>query len=487
MMHDNKKTIFLSYSRDDTARIQALITALEADGVDVWWDIEIPAGKKFADVIYERLHSCDYVVVVWSKSSVESDWVLREAEEGLQRNVLLPVALEDVDLPFLFKGLHTCSFKGWEGDTRNLHYQNLLGAIRGQQNTVDAARPVETARVQPLFNAHYQAEPQAADAKPVQQAGQKKPAPPPAATQNSSATFKPVLFAVGAVVLLGLGYALSQLPSGEIPAPQPAIESTGEQENSNDRPVRSNDVTIIAQNVPSDNKPSQLAAAPAANNQQNQPVQPTVANKQQNQPVQPTVANNQQNQPVQPTAANDQQNQPATNNIIPVIPEEDTTQTAQSYPVFKSSDSVPYKVKARPNLSLRASPSADSLKLGNADDGSILFVYGKRGAEMSIGGKKGFWVETRHPDTGATAFVFDAFLRKLPAYRVTARPSLRLRAKPNAEAAQVASLANGMTVYPLSTSSGYQKIGGKRGRWRKLRVNDKSGYVFDGFLQKVGE
>lgn len=152
-----KKKVFISYSRRDKQRIKELVSALEKEGLDVWWDIEIPPGQRYADVIERALESADNVIVAWSKASVKSKWVCREAELGLEREVLLPILLEnDVDLPFLFRDRHASNFINWQGDREHFEYLNLIDAIHkdgldsGFTNKVwDQNHQVKTEKVKP--------------------------------------------------------------------------------------------------------------------------------------------------------------------------------------------------------------------------------------------------------------------------------------------------------------------------------------------------
>lgn len=130
-MNSQKKTVFISYARENKARIKTLVSALESDGLEVWWDVETPPGERFADVIYRALQSADWVIVAWSKASTQSEWVRREALVGLERKVLLPILLDDQhELPFLFKDIHACNFIGWDGDKSNQEYLSLSKALQ---------------------------------------------------------------------------------------------------------------------------------------------------------------------------------------------------------------------------------------------------------------------------------------------------------------------------------------------------------------------
>ena len=43
--------VFLSYAREDAARVAPIARALEAAGHNVWWDQRIGGGEQFAHAI----------------------------------------------------------------------------------------------------------------------------------------------------------------------------------------------------------------------------------------------------------------------------------------------------------------------------------------------------------------------------------------------------------------------------------------------------
>lgn len=68
--------IFISYAREDRPRVIPIAKAFEDQGWSVWWDTQIPPGKTFFSVIKEALDAAKCVVVLWSKQSIDSEWVL---------------------------------------------------------------------------------------------------------------------------------------------------------------------------------------------------------------------------------------------------------------------------------------------------------------------------------------------------------------------------------------------------------------------------
>lgn len=94
--------IFLSYSREDHTRAAEIAKALNAAGYEVFWDVEIPPGKSWADILEEKLAVCKAAVVLWSRVSTASKWVREEARLAHDRGKLIPVQIDELPPPFGF-------------------------------------------------------------------------------------------------------------------------------------------------------------------------------------------------------------------------------------------------------------------------------------------------------------------------------------------------------------------------------------------------
>ncbi len=111
------KDIFLSYANEDLDQAKLFISVLEKQGWSVWWDrTDIPPGRDFGEVIEEAVQAASCVVVLWSKRSVKKKWVKNEAREGAEPDILVPVRVDDVKVPFEFKWLQTAQLQGWNGE-----------------------------------------------------------------------------------------------------------------------------------------------------------------------------------------------------------------------------------------------------------------------------------------------------------------------------------------------------------------------------------
>ncbi len=105
--------IFLSYASGDRERVAPLVETFEAQGWSVWWDRHIVPGTSFDDMIEQALTQSACVVVVWTEESASSDWVRREALFGLDKDILIPVLLDDVEMPFAFRRTQAARLIGW--------------------------------------------------------------------------------------------------------------------------------------------------------------------------------------------------------------------------------------------------------------------------------------------------------------------------------------------------------------------------------------
>ena len=119
--------VFVSYSNKDRALAEMLARDIEAAGWSVWWDPEIRAGENYRDVILRELDAAKAVIVIWTKHSVKSEWVISEAARAMRKPrdryvALREDGLDQHDIPPPFDVRHAVRVEAWEA---------IRGALQG--------------------------------------------------------------------------------------------------------------------------------------------------------------------------------------------------------------------------------------------------------------------------------------------------------------------------------------------------------------------
>jgi len=121
--------VFLSYSSEDRGAAAVIARGLESAGYRVWWDVDIPAGVHYPRFIEDALKSAACVVVIWSRRSTVSRWVRNEAAWGAENESLVPIIIDDVEIPWEFRSIQTLTLAGWSGDPSDLAFQKLVHGV----------------------------------------------------------------------------------------------------------------------------------------------------------------------------------------------------------------------------------------------------------------------------------------------------------------------------------------------------------------------
>jgi adenylate cyclase len=135
--------VFVSYARNDKARVAPLVAAIEAKGWSVWWDPEITPGQQFDDQIDTEIGAALAVLVVWTPVSVASRWVRGEAREAAERGILVPVRFEQARLPMDVRAIHTTDLDGWGENSASPQAQEFLRALGALIARSQASRPAK--------------------------------------------------------------------------------------------------------------------------------------------------------------------------------------------------------------------------------------------------------------------------------------------------------------------------------------------------------
>lgn len=125
-------SIFISYSHQDKIFVDKLAVSLVAKRISVFIDRwEMKVGESLTTKIQNAITDASFLIVVLSKSSVNSDWCKREITSGLilelekKRVVILPILLEDCEIPLFLRDKYYADFRS----NFDIGFKDILTAV----------------------------------------------------------------------------------------------------------------------------------------------------------------------------------------------------------------------------------------------------------------------------------------------------------------------------------------------------------------------
>src|SRR5690349_13710475 len=113
--------VFVSYKREDAAKVRKIVAALRQRGLDAWWDEDIPASAQWEATIEKALKAAKTVVVCWSPASVASENVRSEARVAREDGRLIQVFLKPCQPPLFFGERQGIDLSKWRGNAEDEH------------------------------------------------------------------------------------------------------------------------------------------------------------------------------------------------------------------------------------------------------------------------------------------------------------------------------------------------------------------------------
>jgi hypothetical protein len=231
--------IFVSYAREDRSRVRELAECLQQNGWTVWWDKQIRAGEEFDEVIQREIRIARCVIVAWSQHSVRSRWVKNEADEALRRQVLVPIQLDDAEVPLGFRNIQTVAFGGLALAPPSPAFDDLLAALTSllgvgtrplvppSVESPSVTTPTSLPSVAPVKDQLFPAPPESRQTQP---ADSPHVDPAPAVPPRPILTKPRALLAGVALAMVATGWALlhrngANAPNPNAPAVTPTVES----------------------------------------------------------------------------------------------------------------------------------------------------------------------------------------------------------------------------------------------------------------------
>ena len=179
------------------------------------------------------------VVVLWSKQSLLSEWVLEEANTGKRRGILVPAKIDPVEPPLGFGLIQAADLTEWDSDASHAEFEGFLTAIsdivrplRRPENGDPVANISESSLDQPSEVPHEEGEipqsiprqPASATVGPSEPQAHSTAASEPKLTEpivpephkTSNVLKFGMLVGVAVLLIAGIWWWVSQLPVREV-------------------------------------------------------------------------------------------------------------------------------------------------------------------------------------------------------------------------------------------------------------------------------
>ena len=132
--------VFVSFAHEDVDRVEPLVALLKHHGFSVWWDRDIEPGTDFEHSIDLALADVSCIVVALTQHARESTWVRSETAIGQAHGKVIPVLLDDVEIPTPLRTTQCADLRTWRGESDELA-RRLVSAVAGYVVT----KPAENA------------------------------------------------------------------------------------------------------------------------------------------------------------------------------------------------------------------------------------------------------------------------------------------------------------------------------------------------------
>ena len=139
--------VFISYSSKDHDFIMLLAEKLKKDFIDIWVDDwELQVGDSIVQKIGEGIKKSSFLIIILSQYSIKSNWVLRELNSTLMRQLtkddikILPILLEiELDeVPPLMSDIYSVKFS--RDFINENEYQKLIGPITEKKKSDELSK-----------------------------------------------------------------------------------------------------------------------------------------------------------------------------------------------------------------------------------------------------------------------------------------------------------------------------------------------------------
>jgi hypothetical protein len=130
--------VFLSYHQKDEHIALLFYQLFKSCNFNPFFaKVSIPPGADISTCIKQSIKKSNSLVVLWSKTSVEAEWVIAEARYAWKQKKIIPVFIESFEtdlLPFELQFLRAVDLSDWKGDPDDEHFKLILNKVAQNSN-----------------------------------------------------------------------------------------------------------------------------------------------------------------------------------------------------------------------------------------------------------------------------------------------------------------------------------------------------------------
>lgn len=130
-MKTSSSEVCMLFSESDKAVAEQVESALNYYSIDIWKPQNILIGSKIINETTKVLEKAKFVIVLWSKNSVRSALLTNLATEAKRnKKVLIPVLVDNIEIPGAFQDIQPANLVGWDGNRDNKEIVELWRLIQ---------------------------------------------------------------------------------------------------------------------------------------------------------------------------------------------------------------------------------------------------------------------------------------------------------------------------------------------------------------------
>ena len=143
-LDDYQYDVFLSYARAEADAVQPICDWLTNSELKVFYDLdEIEGGDEFPKRIEDALRTSRTVIACFSETYFTRRWCKVEVNWAWEAEILIPVLIEDFEVPIQFRTTNYINLSDWQGESQHPNLRKLKTAIK-KTSGLQSSLPIES-------------------------------------------------------------------------------------------------------------------------------------------------------------------------------------------------------------------------------------------------------------------------------------------------------------------------------------------------------